>query len=183
MHQGCTQAWAFDEARFGLKVWFWRRWCPPGVRPPWIVADQYQWRWLYLALEPRSGASFALLLPGTDRACLQVFVDTWAAQFRSHERVGVVLDNSGTHRSRRVHWPDQLVPLPLPAYAPELNPVERCFQELRARLANHIFADVADLDEALTATLQHYWHHPARLSQLPAYPWWLAGTEAIQPPA
>lgn len=180
MHQGCTQAWAFDEARFGLKVWFRRRWCPPGVRPPWIVADQYQWRWLYLALEPPSGTSFALLLPGTDTSCLQVFVDTWAAHVSDHERIGVVLDNSGAHRSRRVRWPEQLVPLPLPAYAPELNPVERSFQALRTRLANRIFADVAELEDALTAILREYWNNPSQLSQLTAYPWWLAGTEAIQ---
>jgi hypothetical protein len=47
-----------DEARLGLKVWFRRRWCPKGVRPPWIVEDRYEWLWLYAAIEPRTGESF-----------------------------------------------------------------------------------------------------------------------------
>ncbi len=33
---GVAQAWAFDEGRFGLKVWLRRRWCPYGERPPWV---------------------------------------------------------------------------------------------------------------------------------------------------
>src|SRR5690349_3411028 len=37
------KVFAFDEGRFGLKIWFRRRWCPKGVRPPWIIDDRYEW--------------------------------------------------------------------------------------------------------------------------------------------
>jgi transposase len=182
VHRQCTAAWALDEGRFGLKVWFRRRWCPVGVRPLWEVADQYQWRWLYLAVEPSTGASFALLLPGTDSACLQVFLDAFV-EGREQERIGLVLDQSGAHRSDAITWPASIDPLPLPAYSPELNPVERLFQELRARLANRIFENLAALDDALAAVLREYWTAPARLAQLTDYGWWLAGSEDIQPSA
>jgi len=43
---------ALDEARFGLKSWHRRRWCPCGHRPPWVVQDRYEWFWLYAAVEP-----------------------------------------------------------------------------------------------------------------------------------
>jgi transposase len=150
-----------------------------GVRPPWEVADQYQWRWLYLALEPSTGASFALLLPGTDSACLHVFLAAFAAE-RGSERIGLVLDQSGAHRSNAITWPERIHPLPLPAYSPELNPVERVFQELRARLANRVFEHLAALDDALSAVLREYWTAPARLVQLTGYAWWLEGVKDIQ---
>jgi hypothetical protein len=41
--QGAERVFAFDEARFGLKVWHRRRWCPYGTRPPWLHEDRYQW--------------------------------------------------------------------------------------------------------------------------------------------
>lgn len=66
---GVERASALDEARFGLKSWYRRRWCPRGIRPPWVVEDRYEWLWRYAAAEPCSGQSFFLLLPGLDSRC------------------------------------------------------------------------------------------------------------------
>jgi transposase len=176
--QAVQAVWAFDEGRFGLKVWLRRRWCPRGVRPPWVVADAYMWVWVYLAVEPLTGACVCLLLPGVDSACLQVFIDVFAAAVTG-QRVGVVLDNAGSHQATHLTWPDHLVRLPLPPYSPELNPVERVFQHLRARLANQIFADLPALEAALSAALQQFWHAPPLMQGLTGYPWWLAAAERM----
>jgi transposase len=176
----CERAWAFDEGRFGLKVWFRRRWRPRGVRPPWIVEDQDAWRWLSATVEPATGERFFLLLPGMDSACLQVFLDA----FRQHagtERIGLVLDGSGAHGAKAVGWPEGIVPLTLPPYSPELNPVELVFRQLRARLANQVFADIAALEAALTAELRIFWAEPVRLQQLTGFAWWLKGIRDILP--
>lgn len=53
--KGCAHVLALDEGRFGLKTWLRRRWCPRGVRPPWIVEEAYEWLWLYVAVEPTTG--------------------------------------------------------------------------------------------------------------------------------
>lgn len=176
------QVWAFDEGRFGLTVWFRRRWCPVGVRPPWVVEDAYAWRWLYAAAEPATGRSYFLLLPGVDTVCLQTFLDGFA-DVVGPGRVGMVLDGSGAHHAAGLRWPDNLVPLPLPPYAPELNPVELLFRQLRTALANRIFADVAALEEALMVELQRFWDDPAVLHQLTGFPWWLDALQAIPAPA
>jgi hypothetical protein len=63
-----------DEARFGLKVWHRRRWCPRGFRPPWIHQDKYEWLWLYVAVEPATGESFCLYLPRLDGECFEIFL-------------------------------------------------------------------------------------------------------------
>ena len=68
------RVFALDEARFGLKSWHRRRWCPWGYRPPWIVQDRYEWLWLYAAVEPDTGDSCCLYLPYLDTACFQRFI-------------------------------------------------------------------------------------------------------------
>ena len=169
--------WAFDEARFGLRIDLRRRWCPPGVRPPWVVDDQYEWLWLYAAVEPATGRSFFLYLPGVTKEWFALFLAELAKEVAG-EPTAVVLDNASSHRAN-IPWPPQLTPLPLPSYSPELNPAEQVFRVLRAKLANRIFATLAELEAALTAQLQGFWDQPATLYQLTAYPWWLTGVDLM----
>jgi transposase len=140
---------AFDEGRFGLKGWFRRRWCTFGHRPPWIVDDRYEWLWVYVAITPRTGECCCLLLPHVDTICLNAFLHAMREEWPG-ERIGVVLDGSGSHRGTKVIWPEGVVPLPLPPYSPELNPAEQVFRHLRKRLANEHFATIEDLAAMLT---------------------------------
>jgi transposase len=178
---GAARAWAFDEGRFGLRVWLRRRWCPRGARPPWVVADRYEWLWLYAAVEPATGDGFFLLLPGVGKAWLQVFLDAFAQEVGEH-RVGLVLDGAGRHRAA-LAWPPGVAPLPLPPSSPELNPAEQVFRSLRAKLANRVFADLAELEAALTERLRAFWDRPATLRQLTAYPWWTQALASTAPSA
>jgi transposase len=167
-----------DEARFGLKVWYRRRWCPFGARPPWVDDDQYTWLWLYAAVEPTTGQSFCLFLPRLDGPCFELCLREWRQAFPT-QRMAVVLDNSGAHTSGHVAWPGGITSIPLPAYSPELNPGERWFKELRELLANQVYHSLETLEETLTAALQFYWAHPTALVQLTAYPWWREGVQYI----
>ena len=165
---------AFDEGRFGLKMWFRRRWCTVGHRPPWIVEGRYEWVWVYIAVTTQTGECCCLLLPHVDTICLNVFLETMRAEWPD-ERIGVVLDGSGSHRSEKVTWPEEIVPLPLPPYSPELNPVEQFFRHLRKRLANAAFATLDDLRDALTQELERLWAHPKVVMRMTNYPWWRKG--------
>lgn len=171
---------AFDEGRFGLKLWFRRRWCTVGHRPPWIVDDRYEWVWVYIAVTPQSGECCCLLLPHVDTICLNLFLATMREEWPD-ERIGVVLDGSGTHRSDKVVWPEGMVPLSLPPYSPELDPAEQFFRYLRKRLANEIFATIEEMKDALTRELQRLWDHPKVVTRMTNYPWWRTGVKAITP--
>src|SRR3954451_24288607 len=141
-----------DEARFGLKVTHRRLWCPFGSRPPWIHEHQYQWFWLYAAVEPVSGTCVVLFLPHVDGACFERFLE----EVRKHtgsDTIGLVLDNSGSHTSGKVRWPEGIAKIPLPPYSPELNPAERWFEALRRVFANAVFDTLDDLEAALTEAL------------------------------
>jgi transposase len=172
---------ALDEGRFGLKTWVRRRWCLRGERPPWVVSDTYEWVWVYVAVEPTTGRCVVCYLPGVDSACFACFLQA-VADAGAGQRVGVVLDNAPSHTSGAVAWPANLVPLPLPPYSPELNPVEPVFRVLRQALANRVFADLAALEAALTEALRPYWDEPPRLQRLTGFPWWVeAAADMVTP--
>jgi hypothetical protein len=61
--QQVVRVWACDEGRVGLRVGLRGRWCPRGVRPPWVVHDRDEWLWRYAAVEPATGEAVFLLLP------------------------------------------------------------------------------------------------------------------------
>lgn len=154
-----------------------KRWCPRGVRPPWLVHDRYEWLWLYAAVEPATGRSFFLLAPRVTKAWFAAFLEAFG-QETVGARVGLVLDGSGSHRAA-IPWPEHVAPLPLPPYSPELNPAEQVFRALRPKLANRIYETVAELEDAIAAHLRPYWVQPALLQRLTGYPWWVAAVTTM----
>ncbi|MCG5239929.1 IS630 family transposase [Azospirillum doebereinerae] len=174
------RVFAMDEARFGLKVSHRRLWCPFGHRPPWTHEHEYRWLWLYAAVEPTSGACFVLFLPHVDGRCFQRFLEELRRDL-GPDRLGLVLDNSGSHTSGKVIWPEGVTKIPLPPYSPELNPAERWFEALRRVFANRIFESLDQLQEALAAALEPYWTVPATLQRLVGYPWWCQAIATLPP--
>ena len=167
---------AFDEARFGLINWHTRRYCPKGFRPPYVVRRAYKWTYLYAAVEPTTGESFCLYLPGMDDGCLEIFLDQLSKSYPDHHLL-IVLDGAPSHRSERIVHPKNISLLMLPPYSPEMDPAERWFQEFRRKLSNRTFESVALLQEALTRTLVPYRKNRALLKRLTGYSWWV---EALQ---
>jgi len=161
-------------------VWFRRRWCPYGERPEWIYKDNYEWLWVYIAIEPATGNSFCLYLPRVDSECLQIFAQRFG-EYVAGKGVGLVMDGSGAHKSTRVVWPAQVATVSLPPYSPELNPVELVFRHLRAVLSNRMFEHLEELESVISQALEHFWEHPEALRSLTGYPWWLQAAHAITP--
>ena len=168
---------AFDEGRFGLKIWLRRRWCPLGERPPWVVQDEYEWLWLFAAVEPTTGIGVFLLLPTMEGQCLELFgasiCDTSWARVRS----GSCWTVRAVIAVLRVRWPQGMHPLYVPPYSPELKPAEQDFRHIRKHLSNTVFTTLDELQNALIDELQLFWEHPTVLLQLTGYPWWV---EVIQ---
>lgn len=167
-----------DEARFGLKTWFRRRWCPKGFRPLWVFQDRYEWLWLYAAVEPKTGESFCLEMPCLNGDCFEVFLQELRRAYPDEEIV-LVSDRAGSHTSGHVRWPEGIDSLLLPACSPELDPVERWFEELRGALSNEVFDTTEAIAEALTEAMRPYWEDPTRLARLTGYGWWVEATGSI----
>ena len=58
----------------------------------------------------------------------------------------VLLDQAGWHLSTKLEVPDNITLMPLPAKAPELNPVENIWQYVRDNwLSNRVFKSYDDI--------------------------------------
>jgi transposase len=165
------RVFSFDEARFGLIAWYRRRYYLKGTRPPWIVQRKYKWTCLYAAVEPSTGESFCLYLPRVDGVCFEVFLKQLSEAY-SEEHLIVVLDGGPSHTAGYVEVPKNVTLVGLPAYSPELNPVERWFLEFRRGLSNTIFQSITELHEAITRYIEPYWEDRGRLRRLTGFPWW-----------
>ncbi len=170
---------AMDEARFGLINWHKRRYCPLGIRPPWVVQRKYEWSWFYSALEPMTGESFSLYLPVLDGLCFECFLAHLAQAFPD-EFILLFADNAPAHRKSDLSIPSNIIILNFPPYSPELNPVERFFQEFRRALANRTFDSLEQLHHALSHTLETFTADKERLELLTNFPWWHFGVASLQ---
>lgn len=169
---------AFDEARFGLINWHKKRYCPRGFRPPYVVHRAYEWTYLYAAVDPTTGESFCIYLPRLDSCCFEAFLECLGEAYADHHLV-VVLDGAPSHTSKEIELPENVGLLSLPSYSPELNPVERWFQEFRRALANRVFETIGSLQDALTRVLEPYWEEPTRLRSLTGFSWWTEAIDAL----
>jgi transposase len=167
--------WAEDEARFGLKTWHKQRWMAPGCRPDWVGQQKYQWFYLYGGIEPPTGRSLFWIMPDLTKESVEFFVGELRKGVEGE--VALVWDRAGAHRAMEGGMPEEIIPVFLPSYSPELNPVEQVWRALRKKLANRIFETLEELEEAVCEALKEYWEWPEVLISLTAYPWW---REALQ---
>jgi len=84
----------------------------------------------------------------------------------------LILDSAGWHGSPRLVVPDNIVLLPLPPYAPELNSTENIWEYLRSNWLSHC---VWDTYEAILDACCDAWNdllaETGRIRSLCAYPW------------
>jgi transposase len=142
------------------------------------VRGAYKWTYLYAALDPSSGESLCMYLPGMDGFCSEAFLEDLGRAYAEY-RLLVVLGGAPSHTCGQITLPQNVRLLRLPSYSPESNPVERWFQEFRCALSNRVFDTVEQLQEALTKALEPYWRDPARLRSLAGFSWWVQAIESL----
>jgi hypothetical protein len=150
--------------RVGTRTALGRKWSPIGTRAVGRQKIGYEYLYLYVSLRPFTGELFAMFLPRLNKECFALF-----AKERSDtltDKILMVADGATAHRlsSERIEL------VKLPAYAPELNPVERFFEQLRRELEFCVFDDLDEAEEYLTKVLRKYFQQPELVKSLTLYP-------------
>jgi len=146
-HPGKRVRWFVqDEARIGQQGTLTRVWARTGSRPSAVRQTEYEWVYLWAAVEPATGASAAMITPTVDTALMQQFLAGLSGTLAPDEHAVLVLDQAGWHVAKALRVPDNLTLLFLPPYSPELNPAERLWAWLRShQLANRVYANYQEL--------------------------------------
>lgn len=96
------------------------------------------------------GAGAALVLPAVNAEAMNLHLAEISHCVAPGAHAVVVLDGAGWHQTGgRLAVPDNITLMPLPAYSPELNPVENIWQYLRQNSLSHRVWD--DLDTIVDA--------------------------------
>jgi len=146
---------ACDESRFGLLPIKRRRLTSRGVKPVQRFRWRFEYCYLYGAVEPRTGESFLLEMPSLNSLCFQVFLDEFARVYSESLNV-VVLDNGSFHKAQYLIVPENVILVFLPPYCPELNPIERLWQDVKDQLALCRTETMEALQGALSQVLRGY---------------------------
>ncbi|RKU31113.1 DDE endonuclease, partial [Candidatus Poribacteria bacterium] len=119
------------------------------------ISYTYENFYLYGAVEPITGENFFLQMPYLNSACFQIFLNEFAEVYPTSLNI-LVLDNGRFHHARSLQIPDNVLLLFLPPYCPELNPIERLWQDIKARLFDTLFTSIKDMQDKLFEILRSY---------------------------
>ena len=102
-----------DEARFGRMNRIRPCWAPVGMRPDVAAQLIREYIYLYGAVSPKDGTCVYLIMPTSNTACFQAFLDVVARRFVRQD-ILLVLDGAPNHRSSELVLPDNITLLYLP---------------------------------------------------------------------
>jgi DDE superfamily endonuclease len=135
-----------DEARIGQQGTLTRVWARTNSRPCAVRQTEYQWVYLWAAVEPATGQSIAMITPTVNTSLMNQFLGGLSDSMAADEHAVLALDNAGWHVAKALKIPANITLLHLPPYSPELNPVERLWSWLRShQLSNRIYQDYDQL--------------------------------------
>ena len=129
--------------------------------------------YLFGAICPARGAGAAVITPAVNTECMNLHLQEISTQISPGARAVLLCDGAGWHQTGgELEPPDNIVLLPLPPYAPELNPMENVWECLRA---NKLCARVWDSYDAILHACAEAWNwlvsDPDRIRSLGTRDW------------
>lgn len=140
--------WFQDESRIGQQGSINRIWHSKGQRPRLIRQQQFEYAYIDDAICPSRGESVGLALPVADTQGMRLHLEEISKVVPTGRHAVVVMDGTGWHQPSLNLWNVSI--LKLPAYSPELNPVEQVWQWLKSRyLSNRCYQGYDQIIDAI----------------------------------
>ena len=160
-----------DEARFGRINRPRPCWAPTGTRPEVAAQLIREYIYLYGAVSPKDGICVYLIMPTSNTACFQAFLDVLARKFRRQD-ILLVLDGAPNHRCGELALPDNITLLYLPPYSPELNPKENLWDEIREKIfKNYALKSIDAVRAKLKQAILYIERNPKLVRSITSFPY------------
>ena len=115
----------------GLRGTLTRIWALRGTRPRMVRQQQSTAAYLFGAVCPQRGVAAGLALPAANTEAMQIHLEEIAAMVPAGKHALIICDRAAWHTTAKLDVPSNITLMPLPAYSPELNPVEMVWERLR----------------------------------------------------
>jgi transposase len=151
-----------------------RVWAPVGERPIARLKRGYEWTYLYGFVRPTTGEVYWLILPTANKELFSLALGEFAKEVGAGEnkRVVLVLDQAGWHTSAEVEVPEGIHLEFLPSGSPELQPAERLWPLSNEAIANRLFEEISQVEEALLERCLQLLGQAETIRDLTNYHWW-----------
>jgi len=166
-----VKVWIQDEARYGLRSIQRRCWGLKGKRVVKPVQQKFDWSYVFGALEITQGDGVFCYLPGVSLEHTHAHLEQIVKRDPKAEHV-VIWDGAGFH-----HAPgDSRLPkgvhlVQLPAYSPELSPIERLWDIMKDQICNRAFETLDGIEEKISEALKPYWEDSSYALKLVGEGW------------
>ncbi len=158
--------------RVGQKNPITRRWAKRGTRPAAPKDQRTASAYIFGAICPANGKGAAVVMPRCVTEAMSLHLVELSAAVAPDAHAVVLLDQAGWHRARALVVPDNITLMPLPAYAPELNPVENIWQFMRDNwLSNRVFQSYDDILDHCCAAWNRLVDQPSKIISIGRRDW------------
>jgi transposase len=149
-------------------------WAPVGKRPLARFKRGYKWTYLYGFVRPQSGEVFWLILPTVNTELFSMALSEFAKEVGAgkDKRVLLVVDKAGWHTGGELDLPEGIHLEFLPSGSPELMPAERLWPLTNEAVANQLFEEIEELEEALVERCVQLLEQTETIRDLTNYHWW-----------
>ena len=174
-----VRVWVGDEMRYGLQPVTRRVWSLRGEKPVAPNDPRYEWGYTYGVLEVggRGEAEFLHAPTVSLEVSLEFLRQVAESDPASHHIV--IWDGAGFHqRNGDASLPANISLIKLPAYSPELNPIEKLWDVVKDRICNESWKTLTKLEDAITAVLKEYWTTPDLVRSLVGEGWMLSSANS-----
>ena len=168
-----VEIWFQDEARVGQKGTLSYVWAPAGSRPPMVRDNRHDTAYILGAICPARGVGAAIITPAANTECINLHLAEISSQVAPVAVAALIWDGARGHQTGSVlEVPANIVPITLPPYSPELNPMENVREYLRA---NKLSACVWENYDAIVAACADAWNwligDPQRIRSIDSRDW------------
>lgn len=163
-----------DEHRIGLKPIVRGVWAPVGERP--IALGHHRFEWLYVTgfVEPATGQTVWNVSNAVCKEMFELILADFAKSIGAgaNKRIVLQIDNAGWHGPENLAVPDGIRFVFQPAHSPELQPAEHLWPFVDEPLANHCFATIESLDQAVGDRCVALTQQPDMIRDSTLFHWW-----------
>jgi hypothetical protein len=166
------EAWFQDEARIGQQGTLTRIWARRRSRPRAPRDQRYQWAYIFGAACPERRTAVALVLPVANAEAMSLHLAEISKVVAPGAHAALVLDGAGYHIAGHLEIPGNITLIPLPRYAPELNPIENVWEYLRGnKLAITVFNDYDHILDAACDAWRFFADDKSRIASITTRAW------------
>jgi transposase len=163
LNNPAVDLWFLDETAVWADPPPYRVWAKKGTVPILPRLNSHARCNVMGAVRPADGSTFTLIINRGNARMLQIFIRELQPWLNPDKRTVMILDNAKFHKSPGIDW-GSIEPLYLPAYSPELNPIEELWLQMKKTFFKAWTPSKNQpLDERVFTALKFYDRHPEKV--------------------